>query len=883
MRALTFFTLLPALVLMVGLSLAEGGQLHLKVESFDPVAHSSRLPGTLRWDSEPASGVFLVQFGDAAGASAVQTIREVGGEPLGYVPTDAYLTRLPTGGAERIRTRHGVRWVGAVEPGWKISPDLGRRSFQDPARRGSSRMRVVAELFSGADAESVAALAQRLGAEVIQVVRISRPAPGADVMRIRLRASRSEIDALAHLGDVAWIEEEAELMPRNDDSAWVLQSNVVDSWTVWDHQLHGQGQIIGLIDEPIDMNSCFFRDEADNTPGPGHRKVIAYRSSSGIGAAEHGTHVAGTLAGDPLPEGGTGDGGGMAPAARISFGSLWDISGSGSEPSNLYQALSDAHADGARIHSNSWGDDGTNAYTTWSRDIDMFSYDFEDSLVVQAGTNLSSGRSPENAKNGLTVSASKRGTQANYRCLGTIGPTIDGRRKPEVLAPGCTIISARALYACSTFALDGTSMATPAVAGVGALVRQYYEEGWYPTGAKMAADSRQPSGALVKATLLNSTVDMTGEPGYPTDKEGWGRPLIENALYFEGDTRRLSVIADVWNADGLVTGQVKTFVNEVNGGDAQLKITLVWTEPPAEALAAEATINDLDLKVVSPSGVTYLGNVIDTDTGFSVTGGFPDPRNNVEMVIVPQAEAGSWTASVTAAAVNQGTQGFALVASGDIVPYLPYPLEHESYSVQDDPPLGNLDGVVDPGETVVMPESLRNTGDEAVSSVSGELRTNQPGLVKITRASASYPDIPSGTVRSSNAPHYRYTVSPDTPCGTRLQFDIALSSSAGNGQVSFSLDVGCQPLDCPQGPAPTQEVTGLLLDNLGAGDLRLSWNPLGDAAGYRVWKSANPQWISEHFVDSTTQTELIEPGGAVGPENWFYVVRGTNSCEWEGP
>ncbi|UCF69350.1 MAG: S8 family serine peptidase, partial [Acidobacteriota bacterium] len=579
----------------------------------------------------------------------------------------------------------------------------------------------------------------------------------------------------------------------------------------------------------------------------------------------------------------TGEWGGMAPAARISHGSLWDITGSGTQPSNLYQALSDAHVDGARVHSNSWGDDSTNAYTSWSRDIDMFSYDFEDSLVVQAGTNLSSGRSPENAKNGLTVGASKRGSNAHFRCHGTIGPTSDGRRKPEVLAPGCDIISARAFYSCSTFVQTGTSMATPAVAGVASLVRQYYLEGWYPSGTKTPADALQPSGALVKATLLNSTVDMTGEPGYPTDVEGWGRPLIEYALYFAGDARSLSVIDDVRNADGLTTGGAASYFQQVKGAAETLKVTLVWTEPPAALLAEEATINNLDLEVVSPSGTSHLGNVIDTNTGYSMTGGSADPRNNVEMVIVPSAEAGAWTVRVLGTAINQGTQGYALLASGDVEPYVPYPLEHDSYIAQDDAPLGNQDGIVDPGETVVMPETLRNSGAETASSISGELRVSHPDLVKVTRSAARYPDIPSGAARTTDAPHYRYTVSPDTACGTQLRFDIALSSSAGDGGASFTLEVGCNPLDCTGSPVPADEVARLELEPSGSADLRLSWDPLTDAAGYRVWKSTSAEFTNETFVGSTTVTEFVETDGTSGLEPWFDLVRATNACEWEGP
>ena len=52
----------------------------------------------------------------------------------------------------------------------------------------------------------------------------------------------------------------------------------------------------------------------------------------------------------------------------------------------------------------------------------------------------------------------------------------------------------------------GTSMATPIAAGNAALVQQYFQEGWYPTGVKTPTNSMQPSGALIKAVLLGETL-----------------------------------------------------------------------------------------------------------------------------------------------------------------------------------------------------------------------------------------------------------------------------------------------------------------------------------------------------------------------------------------
>lgn len=59
-------------------------------------------------------------------------------------------------------------------------------------------------------------------------------------------------------------------------------------------------------------------------------------------------------------------------------------------------------------------------------------------------------------------------------------------------------------YKDGLLSLQGTSMATPLTAGHAALVRQYFEEGYYPTGVKGEGKSiTNPSAALIKAILMN--------------------------------------------------------------------------------------------------------------------------------------------------------------------------------------------------------------------------------------------------------------------------------------------------------------------------------------------------------------------------------------------
>ena len=48
-------------------------------------------------------------------------------------------------------------------------------------------------------------------------------------------------------------------------------------------------------------------------------------------------------------------------------------------------------------------------------------------------------------------------------------------------------------------------MATPVVAGSATLARQYFMDGYYPSGKKNDADKMTPSGALIKAVLISGT------------------------------------------------------------------------------------------------------------------------------------------------------------------------------------------------------------------------------------------------------------------------------------------------------------------------------------------------------------------------------------------
>jgi hypothetical protein len=629
----------------------------LKAAQFDtqcggPVAPRG-LNGASRW-----SETLIVQF---AGPTTQEQRSALAGrcKILGYVPNHAYVVRVPAGRRGVVAATPGVSWIGEFRPAYKVDPSIGKRRFRDAVRQAETRRgtyRFVVTLFAGELAWAAARDILALGGDVLDVADQGTEAA------ILVRADRYVLGGIASLDAVAFIEEAGEPALRNDKTTWVIQSNIPDYTPVWDRGLHGEGQIVGVIDGPLYVAHNCFRDPDGNPIGPTHRKVVAYRGTTGSDA--HGTHTSGTIAGDQSVFTGSTYRNGMAYRAKISFTNYYAVA-----PDNLYTYLVAAHNDGARCHTNSWGDDSTTQYTRWCRDIDEYSYEYEDGMVAFAVTNGSTLKTPENAKNVLAVGASYQAPDQENHYSGGTGPTADGRRKPEIYAPGRAIFSARSGSTDEWQSMSGTSMACPAVTGMGALVRQYYEYGWYPSGVETRSEGFAPSGALVRATLLNGTVDMTGVPLYPNDTEGWGRLLLDDALYFAGDTRELWV-EDIRNAAGLDTGDTATYALVVDSGAEPFRATLVWTDPPAELYSAYTPINNLDLRVTSPTGAVYKGNWFDTSVGQSVVGGSFDPRNNVEQVLRRNPSPGVWTVEVVGADINEGLQGYALVVTGDLEPTL---------------------------------------------------------------------------------------------------------------------------------------------------------------------------------------------------------------------
>merc|ERR1712176_29769 len=281
------------------------------------------------------------------------------------------------------------------------------------------------------------------------------------------------------------------------------------------------------------------------------------------------------------------------------------------------------------------------------------------------------------------------------------GPTIDGRIKPDIVAPGEWILSAcnnQTEDECGTEPEDypqvvqdedeygvscdtglmylfGTSMSTPIVSGTLAIMRQYFREGFYPTGERNDADSFDPPGVLLKAALLNGgqklkavdnyDYDVLPYPSEPYDFiQGFGRVSLENTLYLKG----WSNMKFYYDSRHIYEDNEYQFTTTIAFDSTcksnVLSITLVWMDTPGASGCKRCLLNDLDLQVFNAEdGFEWNSTEIYYPNGKP----YKDDINTVERVRIPDVSEGE-TYTIHVIATNFEDTGisvqYALVVTG---------------------------------------------------------------------------------------------------------------------------------------------------------------------------------------------------------------------------
>ncbi|MER5182214.1 S8 family serine peptidase [Streptomyces sp. NPDC002896] len=246
----------------------------------------------------------------------------------------------------------------------------------------------------------------------------------------------------------------------------------------WEAGLTGKGVTVAVLDTGVDADHPDLTGRVSAAKSFIEGQEVADRNG-------HGTHVTSTVGGSGAASDGTEKG--VAPGATLAVGKVLSDEGSGSESqiiAGMEWATRDIHA---KIVSMSLGSseasDGTDPM---AQAVNTLSAETGALFVVAAGNSGGPGTigSPGAADSALTIGAVDSGDTAAY--FTSRGPRYgDNALKPDLSAPGVNILAARSQFdsgSGSYTSMSGTSMATPHVAGVAALLAEKHPD-W--TGAQL--------------------------------------------------------------------------------------------------------------------------------------------------------------------------------------------------------------------------------------------------------------------------------------------------------------------------------------------------------------------------------------------------------------
>jgi len=249
-------------------------------------------------------------------------------------------------------------------------------------------------------------------------------------------------------------------------------------------------------------------------------------------------------------------------------------------------------------------------------------------------------------KNVLAVGAC--GAAGEIAFFSSRGPAKDGRVKPDLMALGLDQYSTvpNGAYA----SMNGTSMSSPVVTGIAALVAQQWKQTY----------NARPTPQQIKTLLIAGARDQIGDPSVdlPGPDYTYGFGLVD-----------AQASVDLIRADANTGSHIRT-ATVANGATVEIPLTvttagkfravLAWADPevvlpPADnegdPVADKTLVNDLDLKIVDAAGNTTLQYVLDKDHPTVAATRGVNTVDNTEVVEIANAAPGSYRAIISGTSV----------------------------------------------------------------------------------------------------------------------------------------------------------------------------------------------------------------------------------------
>ena len=548
-----------------------------------------------------------------------QELHDIGVNHLDYVSKNTYLCQYQDGDLEKIRRLEPIVYVDIYRTEFKINPRLRELKEAEPDQ--DYKVDVIFHEGAGPDSPDVQSdIAKKSDCSLEEIEFLANKA--------RLTTKGLFLDDVASIDVVRCIEDVGEVVAYNNIARQILKIDLQPrAGPIQQQAYQGKGQIIAVADTGLDRGESL---PVHHAFGKRVRHWFATHNSTEdrIG---HGTHVCGSAVGDGQTA--TGDPVmGTAPQAELVLQSIWNpnrvkpgldpnrVKPGLDPPSDLTRLFEDSYKKGASVHSNSWGEEEVEktaqgkiikfrqlGYKNAAEQIDKFVYKRDMVICFAAGNNgewlveneiTGHVGAEAAAKNCITVGASQSSRDSQKPNIDAVaifssrGPTTAGRFKPDVVAPGTSILSATSGSVQNPSNLyhndkawclkSGTSMATPLVAGCAATLREALASP-FRTSPRIVS----PTAALIKALLINGA-DILNPPTpdsprfVPSKESGFGRVNMANAVGIVRCERGAGF--QECELSHNTPKQGKEIEVKVDRTNTTLKATLVWSDPPGDMI-----------------------------------------------------------------------------------------------------------------------------------------------------------------------------------------------------------------------------------------------------------------------------------------------------------